>query len=57
MHRDRGDTIAASADRFDALLAEVVPHEILVAEHKLRRHEPDVIAAAQEHVGVAGARA
>ena len=53
MHRDRGDAIAGADDRLDTLFAEVVPHKIIADENKLRRHEPDLIAAAQEH-GVLG---
>jgi len=30
-----------------------VPHEVVADEHELRRHEPDLISAAQEH-GVLG---
>ena len=51
MHRDRGDAIAGAADLLDALFAEVVPHEVVADEYELRRHEPDLIAAAQEHSG------
>ncbi len=53
MHRDRGDAITGAADRLDTLFAEVVTHEIIADEHKLRRHKPDLIAAPQEH-GVLG---
>ena len=49
MHRDRGDAIAGADDRLNALFAEVVPHEIVANKYELRRHEPDLIAAAQEH--------
>lgn len=49
MNRDRGDAIAGADDGFDALFAEVVPHEIVADQQKLRRHEPDLVATAQEH--------
>jgi len=49
MNRDRGDAIAGADDGFDALFAEVVPHEIVADQQKLRRHEPDLIASPQQH--------
>ncbi|MFO0492899.1 MAG: hypothetical protein ACK51T_10770, partial [bacterium] len=49
MHRDRGDAIAGAGSRLYVFLAEVVPHEVVANKYELRRHEPDLIAAAQEH--------